>query len=259
MSEKIIVASFWTGPPLSNMEIMSIKSFLKNGYEYHLYVYENIENIPDGVVVMDANEIINKSEIFSYQNGSFSSISNQFRFKLMYKTGKIWVDADIVCLKHYDFNNDKYVIMSESNKKYNEEKISSALLKFPKNDPILTDAIETCEKKREEILNGTLQWGLGPATTKYIVEKYDLQKYVKPWYFTNSSSCHHVQSLINPSFTSNEVDKNAKIKYSKRFDELPDGTYFIHMWNEFWRRHNIDKNGDFPKETLYEELKAMFL
>jgi hypothetical protein len=75
MSEKIIVASFWTGPPLSNMEIMSIKSFLKNGYEYHLYVYENIENIPDGVVVMDANEIINKSEIFSYQNGSFSSIS----------------------------------------------------------------------------------------------------------------------------------------------------------------------------------------
>ena len=149
--------------------------------------------------------------------------------------------------------------MGESNKKYNETKISSAILKFPKEDQILLDAIEMCKKLKEDIMNGKLSWGLGPQTVKYIVEKYKLQEYVKPWYFANSCSCHHVDSIINPNFISKECDKNVLVKYATNIESLHQDTYFVHLWNEFWRRNNIDKDKEFPKECLYEQFKSKYL
>ncbi len=41
--------------------------------------------------------------------------------------------------------------------------------------------------------------------------------------------------------------------------DIPKDTYFIHMWNEFWRRDEIDKNSKFPDGTFIEELKSMYL
>lgn len=254
----LTVGGLWIGKELSNMEKMSINSFLKHGYVYHLYTYDKVEGVPSGAIVKDANEILNVSEVYAYNNGSMSSISNRFRFELMYKTGIPWVDADLICVKYYDFSDDEYLIMSESNKKYDEEKICAGILKFPKGDPILLEAIEMCDKKKQEILNGTIAWGVGPSTTKHIVETYNLQKYVKPWYFANSCSCHHTDSLINPNWKTKDANPKSEIIYSKRITDLPEGTYFIHLWNEFWRRNNLDKNGEFPKNTLYEDLKLLY-
>ena len=50
-----IVQGLWIGTPLSKMEILSIKSFLQNGHPYHLYVYHRVDNVPEGVVLKDAN------------------------------------------------------------------------------------------------------------------------------------------------------------------------------------------------------------
>lgn len=251
--DKQIVQSLWIGSDLTNMEIMCMKSFLKHNYDYHLYIYDNIKNIPDGVTIKDGNDILDKSEIYAYNNTSFSAISNRFRFELLYKNGGVWVDTDVICLKHYNFDNDKYLIVSEPNKKYNEEKIGCNILKFPKNDPILLDAIEICKKAKEDILMGKLVWGLGPSTTKLLVDKYNLKKYVKYWYFSNSCSCHHAKTLVDSTYDSKEVDKNVIIKYSKRLTDIPENTYFIHLWNEFWRRENIDKNGTY-NNSLYQDL-----
>ena len=68
-----IIQSLWIGEALSNLEIMSMKSFLANGHIYHLYTYGAINNIPDGVIIKDANDILDKSEIFTYNNGSPSA------------------------------------------------------------------------------------------------------------------------------------------------------------------------------------------
>ena len=37
-----IIQSLWIGGSLSNLEILSIKSFLQNGHTYHLYTYEGL-------------------------------------------------------------------------------------------------------------------------------------------------------------------------------------------------------------------------
>ena len=88
------------------MEILSMKSFLHNNHNYHLYTYGDIGNIPEGVLVKDANKILPEKDIFRYQNGSVSAFSNVFRYKMLFEKGGYWVDTDLVCLKPFDFKED---------------------------------------------------------------------------------------------------------------------------------------------------------
>ena len=38
-----IIQGLWIGETLSTMEYLSIKSFLDNGHEYHLYTYGEVK------------------------------------------------------------------------------------------------------------------------------------------------------------------------------------------------------------------------
>ena len=67
-----IIQSLWIGPSLSKLEQLSIKSFLDNGHTYHLYTYNKRLKVPKGVEIRDGNEILAKTEIFRYKNGSIS-------------------------------------------------------------------------------------------------------------------------------------------------------------------------------------------
>src|SRR5205823_1893528 len=53
-----IIQGLWIGPQLSIMEQLSIASFLRNGHDYHLYIYNELPNVPKGVVIRDASEIL---------------------------------------------------------------------------------------------------------------------------------------------------------------------------------------------------------
>lgn len=256
--KKYIVGSLWIGNELSNMEIMSINSFLYHGYEYHLYVYDEIKNIPKGVIVKNGNTIINSSEIYHYKNGSVSAFSNLFRFELIYQTGTIWVDMDLICLKYYDFT-EKYIIVSIPNKFYDKETIAVSLIKFPAKDPILLDAIQICKQKKYDILNGIMVWGLGPTTMDTVVNKYCLHSHVKPWYFSNSCSCDHVDSIVKPNWTTPDIKKTDNLIYTLRLKNIPTETYFVHLWNDVWRRYKLDKNKKYNNNTMYEDLKLKYL
>ncbi|HET7290318.1 MAG TPA: hypothetical protein VFJ67_07775, partial [Thermodesulfobacteriota bacterium] len=53
-----VIQSMWIGSELSVMEQLSIISFLSNGHSYHLYTYNEVKNVPEGVTLKDANGII---------------------------------------------------------------------------------------------------------------------------------------------------------------------------------------------------------
>ena len=95
------------------MEIISLNSFVKHGLEIHLYCYKDIENVPKGVIIKDARNILPESEIFTYKNGSYSAFSNLFRFTMLDKVGGYWVDTDFVCIKKFNFKHLNTVIVSE--------------------------------------------------------------------------------------------------------------------------------------------------
>src|SRR5690606_9502875 len=83
--------SFWLGNRLPLLQVLSLQSFIAHGHEYHLYVYDPIENAPEGVVLCDASKILPRQSVFTYQKGfgkgSYSAFSNLFRYKLLLEHG----------------------------------------------------------------------------------------------------------------------------------------------------------------------------
>lgn len=97
---KPVVQGLWIGDRLSRFEHNSIKSYLKQGYHYELYTYWPVANVPEGVWVRDAREIIPESEIFTF-GGAITPFSDLFRYKLLYDHGGVWTDCDIICTRPF--------------------------------------------------------------------------------------------------------------------------------------------------------------
>ena len=55
---------------MGEMEHLSACSFLAHGHSYHLYVYSEVKNVPAGVRIIDANEILPNKDIFISGGGA---------------------------------------------------------------------------------------------------------------------------------------------------------------------------------------------
>ena len=248
MSE--IIQSLWIGSKLSNLEICSMTSFIKNGHTYHLYTYDTVENVPQGVQIKDGNEILDKSEIFTYENGSPSAFSNLFRYTLLYKKGGYWVDTDIICNHPFKFEQD-YLFITEPDKDYINSVLTPSVLKAPAGNEYYKYAIKLCYKLKELVLNGKMKWGMGPKTIESLVNQYNLHKYKVKWDTFMTCYCFHFLSMVNPNY------KPHPLMISKP-NEIPEHMVGIHFWNECFRRYNLDKNDTFDKNSLYEYFKKKY-
>lgn len=237
------VASLWVGNKLSEMEILSIQSFISNGHPYHLYVYDQIDNIPRGVIVEDANKIIPKKDIFyapgpdgKMHLGSFSDI---FRYKMLNLCGGYWVDTDAVCIKPFDFDSD-YVFSSQ---KENDggSLINNGIMKLPKGCEELNYCIEYCEKIENKNL---IQWStIGPRLINDLVKKYNLERYVKsPEVFM---PIDWWDALI-------AFDEN-------KYVDIPIDSYCVHFWGGMLSMYQIDKNKKYHPSCLFERIKRKVL
>jgi hypothetical protein len=183
-----IIQSLWIGGPLSKVEQIPIKSFLANNHEYHLYTYGNLENVPEGVQIKDANEIIDSSQIFTHQKdgwgkGSYAPFADLWRYQLLHKKGGWWVDTDVVCLKHFDFKED--TIICSSWEFQHGELPNNCMLKLPKGGVIARTLCERSMAKQGKELKFP---ELGPYLVKIAVYELDWHKYVVPYYYFNPIS-----------------------------------------------------------------------
>lgn len=242
-----IVQSLWIGGTLSKMEVLSIKSFIENGNEYHLYTYDNVKNIPKGTIIKDGNEIISKEYIFKYCNGSYSAFSNLFRFCLLHKKGNFWVDTDIICTSKFDFPNE-ICIFNEPDIHYKTKTITSCVLKLPKKSLITKIAVELCKEGRRQVLSNKITWGLGPAVLKEIVKIFELDHMILDWRNIMVCGYNDWKILIDHNY-------NCHSKVYKNPNNLPRENKCIHLWNEMWRRYKINKNDNFENSCIYEYFK----
>ena len=235
MSE--IIQGLWIGSELSVMERLSLSSFMRNGHEYHLYVYDDVKNIPAGIIVKDAGEILPAASIFQYkQRPSYAGFANFFRYKLLLERGGWWADADIVCLKPFDFPSE-FIFSSEISKGL--EVISSGVFKVPAGSEVMAYAWEVCKTKNPE----HLVWGeTGPRLIDAAVRKFGLEKYLQP---------HHVFCPLGFWEWHNVLETDGEMA-------LREDTRAIHLWNEKWREAGQDKNASYPEDCLYEQLKRKY-
>jgi mannosyltransferase OCH1-like enzyme len=234
LNDNRVMQGLWIGSTLSVMEKLSIKSFIDNGHEYHLYTYDDLPDVPARTVIKDGNEILPASAIFKYRDRpSYSAFSNFFRYKLLLERGGWWVDSDIVCLRPFDFAED-YVFSSEMTP--DGEVPNVGALKVPKGTEAMAYAWSVCQAKNQN----ELVWGeVGPRLIGEVVRRYQMEKYVKPYDVFCSIAWSH---LLVPYVIG-----------------VPEDAYAIHLWNAQWTFGELDKNASYDPGCIYEQLKARYL
>lgn len=233
-----IVQGLWIGPELSVMEQLSIASFLRNGHEYHLYVYGEVKNIPMGTRVKEGDEILPVSMIFQYRREkSYSAFSNFFRYRLLLERGGWWVDTDTICLKPFGFE-EEYVFSSE--KLDSADFITSGVIGVPVASEVMRYTWQTCQAKNPQ----ELVWGeVGPRLMAEAVRRFSLERYAKPYQVFCPVGYRDWHQVLDPDIV-------------WQFDEA---IHAIHLWNEMWRRNQQDKNHRYHPDCLYEQLKRKYL
>lgn len=97
----------WIGAQLGPTEQLCLLSFLEHGHDIALYVYEPVAGVPPGVQVIDAREVYDVQTIQRYKKSQSPSLhSNLFRYALLAKTSRMWVDLDLFCLRPFVFASD---------------------------------------------------------------------------------------------------------------------------------------------------------
>ena len=234
-----VANSLWVGDKLSPQHVMSINSFIQNGFQYNLYVYDEVKNIPSGVNVLDANDILPESEIWYYKKGfnkgSPSGFANLWRCQFLYEYGGLWADTDIVLLKSFDLNK-KYIFISELNE--DGDTITTNSLIYSQS-PVLDIWLEVIDnisyRNKDRVMHGET----GPDLLNYLVNKHKLEKYV----LSPNAFCS-----INWFETEKLIDGT----------QLPNDAIGIHLCDAKSKLNDIDKK-TYPHNSIIEQLKRKYL
>lgn len=242
MQKLAIIQSLWIGDRLSTMERLCIASFLYHGHSFHLYTYSHVENLPEGTIIKDANEILPSKLVFTCQHGSYAAFADIFRYKLLLEKGSYWVDTDVICLQPFDDDID-YIFASERLEHSTSDSsihITNCVIKSPPSSTIM----KYCYEKSLQKDPNTIEWGeIGPKLIQKAVNKFHMNSNV-----ANPEKFCPIDYWNWNQLTDPIIDKH-----------IPSDSKAIHLWNEMWRKNNIDKNSYFNEESIYEKLKKKYL
>ncbi len=238
-----IVASLWIGGSLSYIEQVCLKSFVDHGHRTILYTYGKVAGVPGGVEVLDANLIFpNQNYIRHAKSGSPAVHADAFRYRMIELQNVIWVDADMLCMRPWDFG-DQWVFGWEKPGRL----VCNAVLGLPRFSKTLAKLNDLCkteypippwakpeEKERLEkaqadgnpVHVSELEWGVwGPAALTHFLNETGEMEHVLPQMAFFPISFKYRRDLLKPGTV---ID-----------DQLDDGCYGVHLWNRRLRRRLV--------------------
>lgn len=251
---KDTIQSLWIGNDLGIVQQLCLASYLYHGHEVHLYTYQDLKNIPKGVIVKDGNEILPEKDIF-YSHGSPAHFSDWFRWKMIAMKSGYWVDMDEICLKPFDFTHEDYVFG------YEGHAVANAVLKFPArhhlvelmefmsqnpNQILPWDTRQDIERKQKRIEKGlgrehTL-WGesSGPTGLTKALMYFNLDQFAKPYYYFYGLNAIQTRRML--------LDQD--------FDPstLSDKMYAMHVWNNTFRKTDLYQQGKNVNNSILQHL-----
>ena len=243
-SKVIHVHMLWIGKSFSRLEYLSALSFIRRGFKVNLWCYDSIQNIPDGIHLKDANEIINYSEVKKCKNGSYAAFSDIFRYKVLSEKFGIWSDLDVICLvDEIEFRSriTKPFFVSEFVDEVGNIQVNNNLIFVPNNynSEILKFAFKICESI--DIYESN--WGAGgPRLLTNLLKIFNQSShYLMPPTFANPIPSYQCPSLL----------------FKK--GQLNPQSWFLHCFNENWRRQGISKEAIFPKNSVIDNATKNYL
>ncbi len=208
--------SLWIGERLTAMERACVESFLQNGHGFDLYVYNDVEGIPVGVTVRDANEIIPCTQLHFGAFRAIATFADFFRYKLLFDRGGWWVDTDLYCLRPFDFTDD-YVFSSED-RPGGIAHVNNGVLKAPAGSDFMLWCWQECWRRDP----ANIPWGdCGPQLMAQAIAKFGMESRVRPPEAFCPIPYYHWWKLTLDSHR-----------------EFGPQTYGVHLWREMWARNH---------------------
>ncbi len=240
-----VIHALWVGKNLGKISRCCLRSFALRGHKVLLHAYEEIGDLPDGVQQVDANEIIHNSKIFRHnRTGSYALFSDVFRYELLARTGGIYVDCDVYCLRPTLIPETGYLLGREQ-----DNLINGAVLALPPSSQLLASLLDAAynpyfippwyKKYKKRLLRAKkflgagkhvsdMPWGvIGPAAITYFSGLLDLAEYVQPIdvFYPVHYSC--VGQLLDPALKIEDLTSSR--------------TQCVHLYNEMLRKMDLEK------------------
>lgn len=240
------INALWIGGQLGQIARACLTSFVMRGHKVHLYTYDKLPDIPDGITVCDGNDIIHHSKIFKHKKKqSYGPFSDIFSYELLKKMDNaIYVDCDIYCLKPMHIPDNGYLFGYE-----NDTLLNVAVLALP---------------KYSELLNALCDIGNNP---QFVPEWYSPNRQLRlkikrffgkahhiadmSWGVTGPSALTHYAKKFNAIQYAQPIDVLYPIQYTtvdKLFDDTltldditSDNSICIHLYNEVLKYKDLNQ------------------
>ncbi len=268
------IGTLWVGDTLSWLEELCLQSFLDHGHEVVLFKYDDVANVPAGVRVENAADILPADKIIRHaKTGSPAYHADVFRLHMLKNTDYIWADTDAFCTQPWNVKTNGHLHGWISD----ADLVNNGVLGLPKNSKTLAKMFEFTSdeypippwfkpSKQEELrtlkANGEgvhvslLPWGVwGPnALTWFLKETGEIKHsapghilyplpFPKAGFPLNPRNTHKVERFIKKDTLSIHLwgrrFRNIAAKYNGRPEP---GCYISNMLE----RHKID-----PTRTSY--------
>lgn len=210
------LSSFWFGPKLTWVELLSLSSAAALSSQVTLYSYSGEGEKLDRVANRDARIVLPRSQVFENprQPGTFAGFSNIFRYELIANRDEIWFDLDVV-FTDWSVPSSGYVMGYENSK----GTVNGAVL----GAPIGSAFSRKLQEKSRLIDRSKLRWGqLGPSLITECVKELDLWSHVLPREKFYAIPPESIWRLWAPS------EKDSLVLATQE-------SAAIHLWNEVLR------------------------
>ena len=243
-----IVRSMWTEKTIRLMEKLSIASYIYHGVPYHLYLYNDVAGIPDGVVIHDAREILPQSEIQNFRHPQ--QFADYFRYAMLLMEGGWHADLDSVCLKPFDITTPYAFVLDNIDEFY----ISGCFMKTPKGAPIMQHCFDTVSNMSVSNRVNAGYQDVGPKMVQSSVIKFGMEKYLQPKVAFDPVPWNRIKQIVNPT-----------VKWDLT------NSYAVHLRGSIWdggpnagagilpSGKGLISTETYPEDCLYEQLKRRYL
>lgn len=255
MSTLPVIQSFWHGRPLSKVEILSVQSFLDHGHAFRVYAYDEVKGLPAGAQTADAGEILPRSRLFvnmtsSFGLGSPSPFSDHFRMALLAQKGGWWTDMDVVCLRPWDIAQELVIASSDE---YRWGVCPNAnVLRCPPGHSLAVKAAELLSARDP----AAARHADGPHTVQKLVREMGLSNHVVPPWWFNPIQWRYTCYLIQPEepFLHPRRLRRA-LHMTEPLGRIRPDSYAVHLWGEIWTKSGYQRDGSYPPDCVFEQLK----
>ncbi|MEM7470919.1 MAG: hypothetical protein AAF340_06150 [Pseudomonadota bacterium] len=259
MKKDYAIAQLWIGGALTYMEQLCAVSFRDAGHHVKMYTYGEVQNIPDGIEVCDANEIMPMGDVIAHKRtGSPAPQADKWRYNMLAKTDdQIWADTDAYCVKRFTSDNGHFHGWESTHH------INNGVVGLPSNSDALSQLIDftsdeyaipdwfkpelraEMERKKDEgnpVHVGEQSWGVwGPQALTHYLHKTGEQKYAMP-----------IDALFPISFKKRRMMLKPNADLS---EYITNNTLSIHFWGRRMRMRIIEREGGEPhKDSLIGKL-----